>query len=248
MEDQAAGRDSRVNRNDMLAAQMRWQELKGVGDPTDKEITRNEAGEMIPTTIAQRGSYAIGQNIAGLLTNQLVVMDVDAVMLGLKHAYGDEKPLMDEETRKTAFDAYMKFGQEKKAEQAELTKKKGAEFMAKNAKEEGVVTTESGLQYKVLKAGTGESPAATDKVRVHYHGTLLNGKVFDSSVERKEPAEFKLNGVISGWTEGLQLMKEGGKFRFWIPSELAYGERGAGSDIGPNETLIFDVELLKILD
>ena len=123
---------------------------------------------------------------------------------------------------------------------------KGAKFLEDNAKKEGVVTTASGLQYVVLTPGTGKSPKATDTVLVHYEGTLLDGKVFDSSYRRKEPIEFPLNRVIPGWTEGVQLMQEGAKYRFFIPSKLAYGPRGAGRDIGPNETLIFDVELLEV--
>ena len=124
----------------------------------------------------------------------------------------------------------------------------GAEFLKDNAKKEGVKTTASGLQYKVIKEGEGKSPKATDTVRVHYRGTLLNGTEFDSSIKRGEPAEFPLNGVIKGWTEGVQLMKEGAKYQFFIPANLAYGERGTpGGPIGPNETLIFEIELLKVL-
>lgn len=122
----------------------------------------------------------------------------------------------------------------------------GAKFLEENGKKEGVVTTASGLQYLVLQEGTGKSPKATDTVLVHYAGTLLSGIEFDSSYARREPIEFPLNGVIAGWTEGVQLMKEGAKFRFFIPSKLAYGSRGAGRDIGPNQTLIFEVELLKV--
>ena len=122
----------------------------------------------------------------------------------------------------------------------------GREFLEKNAKNDSVVQTESGLQYMVLKEGTGAKPGPTDEVTVHYTGKLLNGKVFDSSVERGEPATFPLDKVIPGWTEGLQLMSEGSKYRLFIPSELAYGENGAGEDILPNSTLIFDVELIKV--
>ncbi len=119
-------------------------------------------------------------------------------------------------------------------------------FLAANAKKDGVKTTASGLQYKVIKSGTGKSPKATDTVKVHYHGTLIDGTVFDSSVERGEPVSFPVNGVIPGWTEALQLMKEGDKWQLFIPSKLAYGERGAGAKIGPNATLIFEVELLAV--
>ncbi len=123
----------------------------------------------------------------------------------------------------------------------------GADFLKENGKRENVVTTKSGLQYEILQEGTGRNPKATDKVRCHYEGRLLNGEVFDSSYKRGEPADFGLNQVITGWTEGVQLMKEGSKFRFFIPYLLAYGERGAGSQIPPYSTLIFDVELIKVL-
>lgn len=123
---------------------------------------------------------------------------------------------------------------------------KGEKFLEDNAKKEGVKVTPSGLQYLVITEGSGKSPKATDTVEVHYEGTLINGTVFDSSYRRKESIEFPLNRVIAGWTEGVQLMKEGAKYRFFIPSKLAYGSRGAGRDIGPNEALIFDVELIKV--
>jgi FKBP-type peptidyl-prolyl cis-trans isomerase len=122
----------------------------------------------------------------------------------------------------------------------------GLAFLAENAKKEGVSTTPSGLQYEILTEGTGARPSATDKVTVHYQGTTIDGKEFDSSYKRGESISFPLNGVIAGWTEGLQLMQEGAKYRLYIPSELAYGANGAGSDIGPNSTLIFDVELIKV--
>jgi len=129
---------------------------------------------------------------------------------------------------------------------AESALEKGKKFLAENATKEGVKSTSSGLQYKVVKEGAGQSPKATDTVLVHYRGTLINGMEFDSSYERREPIEFPLNRVIKGWTEGVQLMKEGSTYQFYIPSHLAYGSRGAGADIGPDETLIFDVELLKV--
>jgi len=133
-----------------------------------------------------------------------------------------------------------------KATTPEENKAAGAAFLAENAKKANVVTTASGLQYEILTAGTGASPSATDNVTVHYKGTTIDGEEFDSSYSRGEPATFPLNRVIAGWTEGLQLMKEGAKYRFYIPSELAYGAQGAGRAIGPNAALIFDVELIKI--
>ncbi|WP_432648883.1 FKBP-type peptidyl-prolyl cis-trans isomerase [Methylomarinum roseum] len=122
----------------------------------------------------------------------------------------------------------------------------GEAFLAENGKKDDVITTVSGLQYEIIEQGEGASPAASDNVTVHYKGTTIDGNVFDSSYDRGAPATFPLNRVIAGWTEGLQLMKEGAKFRFYIPAELAYGERGAGREIGPNSTLIFDVELIKV--
>lgn len=130
---------------------------------------------------------------------------------------------------------------------AQSALEKGQAFLAENASKPGVQKTASGLQYLIVNPGEGRSPKATDTVRVNYRGTLLNGTEFDSSYKRKEPIEFPLNGVIKGWTEGLQLIKEGGKITLFIPSNLAYGPRGAGGVIGPDETLIFDVELLKVL-
>lgn len=129
---------------------------------------------------------------------------------------------------------------------AESAAAKGEAFLKENATKEGVKTLPSGLQYKVIKEGTGKSPKATDTVSVHYRGTLINGTEFDSSYKRNAPAEFPVNRVIRGWTEALQLMKEGSKWMLYIPSNLAYGSRGAGGDIGPDETLIFEVELLKV--
>ena len=128
---------------------------------------------------------------------------------------------------------------------AEANKKEGEEFLASNKTKEGVVTTASGLQYKVITAGTGPSPKASDKVSVHYRGTLIDGTEFDSSYRRGEPVSFPVKGVIAGWTEALQLMKEGAKWELYIPSELAYGPGGTGGPIGPNATLIFEVELLQ---
>ena len=137
--------------------------------------------------------------------------------------------------------------QAERAEKGKAAKEAGEKYLAENAKKEGIITTASGLQYKVLKEGTGKQPKATDKVRCHYEGFLIDGTVFDSSVQRGEPAVFPLDGVIVGWTEGLQLLREGGKYRFFIPYKLGYGEGGAGASIPPFATLVFDVELLEVL-
>lgn len=137
--------------------------------------------------------------------------------------------------------------QSREAEKGKAARQAGEDFLAQNAKNEGVIVTKSGLQYQVLSDGDGASPTASDTVRCHYEGRLIDGTVFDSSYQRGVPAEFPLNGVISGWTEGLQLMKEGAKYRFFIPYDLAYGSRGAGGSIPPYAALIFDVELIKVL-
>jgi len=135
---------------------------------------------------------------------------------------------------------------QKNREKAEENKKAGAAFLEENKSKPGIVALPSGLQYEILKEGDGPKPTAAHKVTCHYHGTLINGKVFDSSVQRNQPATFPLNAVIAGWTEGVQLMPTGSKFRFFIPPHLGYGDRQVGSDIGPNSTLIFEVELLAI--
>jgi len=169
---------------------------------------------------------------------------------GIKDALAGAEPRLTFEERREVMTALTEELQKKHAEQAGTAgadnRKAGDEFLQANAKKQGVKTTASGLQYKVIKEGKGASPKATDSVTVHYSGTLIDGTEFDSSYKRGEPATFPLNGVIRGWTEGLQLMKEGAKYEFYIPSELAYGERGAGGAIGPNATLVFTVELISV--
>jgi len=198
-----------------------------------------------------RSSYAIGADIGKSMKKQGLELDGKALAAGVSDSFGDKLLLTEAELEKTLNDFKAQLFQKRQAAQAAAggdNAKKGAEYLAANGKKEGVKTTASGLQYKVLKAGPegGKSPKATDTVKVHYHGTLIDGKVFDSSVQRGEPISFPLNGVIPGWTEGVQLMKVGDKFQFTIPADLAYGDQGAGSDIGPNSTLIFEVELLGI--
>ena len=154
---------------------------------------------------------------------------------------------MSDEDLNAAFGLIREQMQSKSAEQHKDVVADGENFLAENAKKEGVVTLESGLQYEILTAGAGDKPSASSTVRTHYHGTLTDGTVFDSSVDRGEPAEFPVNGVIAGWTEALQLMPSGSKWRLTVPHNLAYGERGAGGAIGPFATLVFDVELLDIV-
>ncbi len=195
-------------------------------------------------------SYGIGMNIGRDLKHQSIDINPDVLAQGIKDMIGDGKPLMTDEQLSSCmmtFQKDMMAKQEaKNKESGEKNKKEGEAFLAANKAKEGVKVTASGLQYKILKEGTGPKPTATQTVSVHYRGTLIDGKEFDSSTKRGQPAEFPVNGVIKGWTEALQLMPVGSKWELYIPSELAYGERGAGSEIGPNAVLIFEVELLAI--
>lgn len=185
-------------------------------------------------------SYSLGVNVAQSLKQQgFTEIDVEVMAKAMQDVYQENALKISAQEGNMALNNYMMQKQQEEA-------KKGKEFLEKNKKEPDVKTTASGLQYKVLEEGTGPKPTAEDRVKVHYTGKLLNGKVFDSSVERGQPAVFGVKQVIPGWTEALQLMPVGSKYRLFIPSELAYGERGAGQDIGPNEVLIFDVELLGI--
>ena len=190
-------------------------------------------------------SYAlgigIGRQLADMGANDIVTEDFAAAMKDV--LTGAELKIDEAEAQALVQDYLQKKGEEK----VKAVKAEGENFLAENAKKEGVVTLPSGLQYQVLKEGNGKSPKATDQVKCHYEGTLINGKIFDSSYRRNEPATFPLNGVIAGWTEGLQLMKEGAKYRFFIPFNLAYGTRGAGQDIPPYAALIFDVELIEVI-
>jgi FKBP-type peptidyl-prolyl cis-trans isomerase FklB len=195
-------------------------------------------------------SYVIGVDIGKALEKQGVQIDPEIVAKGLKDGFSGGKLLMnDQEIQETmtAFQKEMRVKQEAALKQAgEKNKKEGEAFLTENKTKEGVRTLPSGLQYKVIKAGSGKKPKATDTVVTHYKGTLLDGTEFDSSYRRNQPATFKVNGVIRGWTEALQLMEEGAKWILYVPSALAYGERGAGGQIGPNATLIFEVELVSI--
>lgn len=169
----------------------------------------------------------------------------EMLMQGINDAFNGTAQLNQQEMQQI-FQELQQILQANAAKQVDVEKEKGRQFLAENKKKEGVVETASGLQYKIVTLGTGAKPTATDKVKVHYHGTLLDGTVFDSSVDRGEPISFPLNGVIKGWTEGVQLMPVGSKFIFYIPSDLAYGDRDAGPTIKGGSTLIFEVELLAI--
>lgn len=202
-------------------------------------------------TKQQRVGYAIGMNIATNMMKQNVDVDADQLAAGLMAVLKGDKTLLSEAEMGEVLTAYQQEMQmqqmAKMAAEAAKNEKLSQDFLDANGKKDGVVTLPSGLQYKIIKAGTGAMPAATSKVQVHYRGSLIDGTEFDSSYKRGEPASFPVNGVISGWTEALQLMKEGGKWQLVIPSDLAYGENGAPPMIPPNATLVFDVELLKVL-
>ena len=195
-------------------------------------------------------SYSIGVNIGNNLKTLPVEVNLDLIIKGIRDMVSGTKSLMtDEEIRETMM-AFQKEVTAKYAEKmkvlGEKNKKEGQEFLAENKKKEGITTLPSGLQFKVLTAGTGKKPLDTDTVTVHYRGTLIDGTEFDSSFRRGQPATFPVKGVIPGWTEAIKLMPQGSKWQIFIPSQLAYGERGAGNQIGPNATLIFDVELISI--
>ena len=203
-----------------------------------------------PETLAERASYAIGLDMGNSVEQMGGDLDLDILIRGLRDALGEQEPQMDQQETAQVMREFFQQLQEANAlrqqELMETNRLDGEAFLAENRTKVGVVATPSGLQYEVLTEGTGQSPSATNQVTVHYEGRLLDGNVFDSSYERGEPAVFRVSGVIAGWTEGLQLMKVGSKFRFFIPPNLGYGENGAGEDIGPNATLIFEVELLGI--
>jgi len=213
--------------------------LAGCGAEKSKLKTDNE-----------QFSYAIGVEIG----RSLDPISADLDFKALKHGMNDvqakkELAFTDEEMEKikmTVAQTLMEKQQQKRTADGETALKKGEEFLAANAKKDNIVTTESGLQYEVLTEGDGDNPAATDIVTVHYKGTLINGETFDSSYDRGQPIQFPLDRVIPGWTEGVQLMKKGAKHRLFIPASLGYGEMGSGEKIGPNEALIFEVELIDV--
>jgi FKBP-type peptidyl-prolyl cis-trans isomerase FkpA len=204
------------------------------------------------TTDAQKFGYAIGIDLGKSLQPVKDEVDVVALKAGLDDAAAGTTPKLDDAAREEIKTTVAKKLQEKqlkdREEQATKNKDEGAKFLAENGKREGVKTTASGLQYEVVTEGKGAHPKTTDTVTVHYKGTLINGEEFDSSYARGQPVSFPLGNVIPGWTEGVQLMTPGSKYKLYIPSELGYGERGAGVKIGPNQTLIFEVELIAIGD
>jgi len=206
------------------------------------------AGEL--TTDAQKFGYSIGVDLGKSLQPVKDDVDVASLKAGLDDAVNGVTPKLDDKQREEVKMTVAKKLQEKQVAEREAqsgkAKEAGEKFLAENGKKEGVKTTASGLQYEVITEGKGAHPKATDTVTVHYKGTLLNGEEFDSSYSRNQPVTFPLGNVIPGWTEGVQLMTPGSKYKFYIPSALGYGERGAGVKIGPNETLVFEVELLSV--
>ena len=194
----------------------------------------------------EKVSYIIGMDIGSNLKKQSIDVDPNILAKGMKDAFLGEKPLLTEQEIQETMVAFQKEMMAKQAEVAKKNKAEGEAFLAENKKKEGVKTLPSGLQYKVIKVGTGKKPKLTDTVTAHYRGTLINGMEFDSSYRRGQPVNFQVSGVIPGWTEALQLMQEGAKWQLFIPSNLAYGEQGAGRDIGPSSTLIFEIELVSI--
>ncbi len=217
-------------------------------------------GLLAPTACAQEHppveseqhklSYSLGYNIGRDFSQKQLDVDPDVLMRGMKDALsGSTTALSEDEMRQAMMDLQKKMmakQQQQVKQLAETNEQAGKTFLAENRQKEGVKTTMSGLQYLVVSKGTGKKPGPNDKVTVHYRGRLLDGTEFDSSYKRNKPATFPVGGVIPGWTEGLQLMKEGAKWQLFIPAKLAYGEKGAGPMIGPNSTLIFDVELVSV--
>ncbi|MDY3034417.1 MAG: FKBP-type peptidyl-prolyl cis-trans isomerase [Odoribacter sp.] len=190
-------------------------------------------------------SYSLGLSIASnLISSGIKTINQEAFNDAMNNVFAGQMPEIMPDEANNILQTYFEKIQNEKGKEA---KEAGEKFLAKNKTREGVVTLESGLQYKILNEGSGAKPTANDTVKCHYEGRLINGQVFDSSIRRGEPAEFPVGGVIAGWVEALQLMPVGSKWQLYIPSELAYGQHGAGAAIGPNETLIFDVELLEII-
>lgn len=199
-------------------------------------------------TPAQIVSYLIGRQVGDQLkSNQFPGFELDGVLKGIQDSSANVEMPIAQDKIEEAYKAIQAIMQEEQAKAAAAAKQVGEDFLAENAKKEGVVTLASGLQYEIITEGSGAKPSRESTVRTHYHGTFIDGNVFDSSVERGQPAEFPVGGVIAGWTEALQLMAEGSKWRLFIPSDLAYGPQGSQGAIPPHSALIFEVELLNVL-
>ena len=214
--------------------------------PATQPTTEPEQKKVELKTFDDKVNYTIGLQIGGFLKQVKVKLNLAVIYQAINDALKDNKPLLD---KREMLEVQKKYGQlveEKMRSAVNKNSLMGKKFLAENKKKEGVVTTVSGLQYKVLKQGTGDKPSASSTIEVHYRGTLIDGTEFDSSYKRNEPAKFGVSGVIKGFGEGLQLMSVGSKYQLFIPSELAYGPQGPPG-IGPNQTLIFEVELLKVI-
>lgn len=226
--------------------------LTGAGLACAQEAEMEGAAEGTPATQVEKVSYSIGLNMGRSLQQQSVEVDVDQLTQGIRDGLSGAEAKMTDEEIQTVMQAFqqemMQKAQQQQAEAASKNEAEGAEFLAENKEREGVMVTDSGLQYEVLEEGDGPKPSAEDQVTVHYKGTLIDGTVFDSSYDRGQPATFPLNAVIPGWTEGVQLMNVGSKYKLYIPPQLGYGAQGQGPTIGPNATLIFEVELLEIVE
>ena len=210
-------------------------------------LTGAHAADSKPlTTQKEKASYGVGMNVAKRFKSDLIDLDVESFMQGFRDVLTDKEPAVSEEELQAALETLRTEVEGKATEAAAKMKTEGAAFLEANKSKPGVKTTASGLQYKVIKEGTGATPKATDQVQVHYSGTLIDGTEFDSSYKRGEPITFPVQGVIKGWIEALQMMKVGGKWQLFIPSDLAYGETGSGPIPG-NAPLIFEVELLDIV-
>jgi FKBP-type peptidyl-prolyl cis-trans isomerase len=235
-----------------LVAGWVWAQTPGApaGKAQPAAVPAGKAAPPAQANAATVASYGIGMNIGRSLKAEGVEVTLEAFVQGLQDGMLGKQSAYTEDQLKAAFDAFQQQQQAKKADRdrsvGEKNQRDGDAFLAANKGKKGVVTTASGWQYQDVRAGGGASPKATDTVKVHYEGKLLDGTVFDSSIKRNEPAEFPVNGVIPGWTEALQLMKVGDKWQLFIPAKLAYGAKGAGGAIGPNAVLTFDVELLEI--
>lgn len=204
---------------------------------SDLDLTSNEA----------KASYGIGLQMGQQLAGVFQGVSLEAALAGIEDAFSGKGPRIDGNEINAAFEVIQAQLQAQQAEQAKTMAAEGEAFLADNAKRDEVTVLESGLQYEVITEGSGEKPTADSTVRTHYRGTLINGKQFDSSYDRGEPTEFPVGGVIAGWTEALQHMQVGAKWKLYIPYHLAYGERGAGGDIGPYQALVFDIELIDIV-
>jgi FKBP-type peptidyl-prolyl cis-trans isomerase FklB len=235
----------------LLAATVaaRADQQPGAQQPAEKPAPAQAAPGDKPQSLEDKASYIIGFNLGSNLKKQEIPVTGDLIVKGLRDGLSGAKGLLtDEEIQAVMTEFQQKMMTQQQAKQSKIgeeNKKQAEAFLAANKGKQGVITTASGLQYQILQEGTGPNPKPTDQVTVHYKGTLLDGKVFDSSYDRSEPATFVVGQVIPGWVEALQLMKVGSKAKLFIPPALAYGESGAGQDIGPNSLLIFEVELLK---